>query len=87
MGVVVMSKLDELVELITSALSDNGRSTHVTVRVHADEIQPGDVIEYQGRRRRITDVIRRSGWSWPIAADGTGWAMALDHQLVGVSRP
>jgi hypothetical protein len=58
----------------------------VTIKVHADEIQPGDVIEYHGRWHRVTDVIRRAGWAWPIAADGTGWAIALDHHLVTVSR-
>ena len=54
--------------------------------IHADELQPGDTVVYGGRRRRITDVHRRDGWAWPIAADGTGWAMALDHQLIDVLR-
>ena len=81
-----MTKVDELLELIEGALRDNDRWRHPPSRVHADEIQPGDVIEYDGRPHRITDVIRRAGWAWPVAADGTGWAMALDRQLVSVSR-
>ena len=34
----------------------------------------------------ITDVERRDGWAWPVAADGTGWAIALGHRLVCVER-
>ena len=57
-----------------------------TISVHADELQPGDVLEYCGRMHRITNVIRRAGWSWPIAADGTGWAIALGPTPVSVLR-
>jgi hypothetical protein len=52
------------------------------MRVHADEIRPGDVIRYHGRTHRIADVIRHPGWAWAIAADGKGWAIALDHRDV-----
>jgi hypothetical protein len=58
----------------------------MTVWIHADEIRPGDVITYGGRPRRITQVDHRSGWTWPIASDGTGWAIALDHQLITARR-
>jgi hypothetical protein len=54
--------------------------------IHADELQPGDVLVWDGRNRTITDVDRRDGWAWPIAVDGTGWAIALDHQLIHVQR-
>ncbi len=54
--------------------------------IHADELQPGDVVAYDGQRHVITDVERRDGWAWPIAADGTGWAIALGHQLINVQR-
>jgi hypothetical protein len=57
-----------------------------TISVHADELRPGDLLEYGGRPHRITDVVRRAGWSWPIAVDGTGWAIALDHRPVSVLR-
>jgi hypothetical protein len=56
------------------------------VRIHADEIRPGDIVHYHGRKHRITDVSRRAGWAWPIAADGSGWAIALDHGVVSVLR-
>jgi hypothetical protein len=55
-------------------------------RIHADELRPGDVVAYDGRDRRITVVNRMEGWAWPIAADGTGWAIALDHVLIVVHR-
>jgi hypothetical protein len=56
------------------------------IKIYADELRPGDVVAYGGRDRRITSVDRRNGWAWPVAADGTGWAIALDHHLVHVSR-
>ena len=54
--------------------------------IHADEIRPGDVVAYDGEQHRITEVELREGWAWPVAADGTGWAIALGHQLVDVHR-
>jgi hypothetical protein len=54
--------------------------------IHADEVRPGDVIIYGGHSHRITNVERGDGWSWPMAADGTGWAIALGHQLIDVDR-
>jgi hypothetical protein len=54
--------------------------------IHADELQPGDLVVYGGLRHLITDVEHRPGWAWPIAADGTGWAIALGNQLVDVVR-
>ena len=56
------------------------------VTIHADEIQPGDVLVYGGYERRITHVDRRDGWAWPIATDDSGWAVALDDHLVDVRR-
>jgi len=54
--------------------------------IHADEIRPGDVVEYGGERHAVRLVDRRPGWAWPIASDGEGWAIALDHHLVDVVR-
>jgi hypothetical protein len=54
--------------------------------IHADELHPGDVVAYNGRNHRITRVDRRDGWAWPVAADDTGWAIALDHHLIDVQR-
>ena len=54
--------------------------------IPADEIRPGDVVVDGGRDRRITHVDRRAGWAWPIAVDGTGWAIALGRQVLEVHR-
>jgi hypothetical protein len=54
--------------------------------IHADELEPGDVVAYDGHCHVITNVERRDGWAWPVAADGTGWAIALGHQLINVQR-
>ena len=53
--------------------------------IRADEIQPGDVLVSSGHERRIT-VDRQCGWSWPIAADDCGWALALGDHLIDVRR-
>lgn len=54
--------------------------------IHADELQPGDVVVYDGHDHKITLVDQRAGWAWPIAADETGWAIALGHHLIAVDR-
>jgi hypothetical protein len=56
------------------------------IKLPAHEIRPGDVIVYDGRARRITHVARREGWAWPVAADGTGWAIALDDRMITAAR-
>lgn len=56
------------------------------IEIYADELQAGDVVEYGGQLHVLTQVDRGAGWSWPVAADGTGWAMALDHHVVTVLR-
>jgi hypothetical protein len=56
------------------------------MRVYADELRPGDVVFYGGRSHRITQVARSSGWAWPVAADGTGWAIALAHHVISIER-
>jgi hypothetical protein len=62
------------------------RTTTPMATIRADELQPGDVVVYGGRRHRIARVDRRDGWAWPIAADNTGWAIALDSKLIDVHR-
>jgi hypothetical protein len=54
--------------------------------IHADQLRPGDLVVYAGRRHLITHVEHGAGWAWPIAADGTGWAIALGRQLIDVDR-
>jgi hypothetical protein len=55
--------------------------------IHADQLQPGDLVVYGGHGHLITDVERAAGWARPVAVDGTGWAIALGRQLVSVVRP
>lgn len=57
-----------------------------TISVHADELRPGDLLHHGGRRHRITGVVRNPGGSWPIAVDGTGWAIALGDRPIKVWR-
>ena len=57
-----------------------------TISVNANQLRPGDFVEYGGRQHRITDVLHRAGFSWPVAVDGTGWAMALDQRPITVRR-
>ena len=54
--------------------------------IYADELQPGDVVDYHGRPHLVTHVDRGAGWAWPVAFDDAGWAMALGHNLVAVHR-
>ena len=54
--------------------------------IHTDELLPGDVVVIDGHVHVITHVNRDDGWSWPVATDDTGWAIALSHQLVDVER-
>ena len=54
--------------------------------IHADEIQVGDALTWDGRLHTITRVDWRDGWAWPIAVDGTGWAIALGHHPLNVDR-
>ncbi len=54
--------------------------------IFADQLQPGDVIEYAGRLHTVSHVDRKAGWSWPIAVDDTGWAMALGHHPINIMR-
>lgn len=53
---------------------------------HADEIEPGDVMVYDGHIHILIPVDWRVGWAWHGGADTTGWALALGHQLVDVHR-
>jgi hypothetical protein len=56
------------------------------MKIYAEQVRPGDVVAYDGHSRRISHVDRRDGWAWPIASDGSGWAIALGHRLIDVNR-
>jgi hypothetical protein len=57
-----------------------------TISISANQLRAGDIVDYDGRWHRVTDVARRVGGAWPIAVDGTGWAMALGDRAVNVRR-
>jgi hypothetical protein len=40
--------------------------------IHADELQPGDIVDYHGEPHRVSHVDCHMGWSWPIAFDDAG---------------
>ena len=44
-------------------------------RIHADDLRPGDVVEYHGELHRVSRVLRGDGWAWPVASDDRGWAV------------
>jgi hypothetical protein len=54
--------------------------------IYADDLQPGDVVDYDGHPHHVAHVDRRDGWAWPVAFDDAGWAIALGHDLVAVHR-
>jgi hypothetical protein len=54
--------------------------------IYADELHPGDVVDYSGVPHHVTRVDRGAGLAWPIASDGTGWAMALGHDVIVLHR-
>jgi hypothetical protein len=82
--------LNTPVVLVVTIKLGRGHGIHernpAMTRIHADELRPGDVIAYDGRNHLVTRVERGDGWAWPIAIDGTGWAIALSHQLIDVQR-
>jgi hypothetical protein len=54
--------------------------------IQADQVRPGDVVEYHGEPHLVCDVGRRQGGAWAIARDGAGWAIALGEQQLRVRR-
>lgn len=56
------------------------------IKIPADELRAGDVVDYGGRLHRVRHIDRRPGWSWPVAAGDGGWAIALGHDLLMVRR-
>jgi len=54
--------------------------------IKAEQVRPGDVVDYGGTQHVITEVRRPCGGAWAVACDGAGWAMALGTQLMAVRR-
>ena len=57
-----------------------------TLSISANQLRAGDFVDYGGHWHRVTGVVRRVGGSWPVAVDGTGWAIALGDRPVRVRR-
>ena len=57
-----------------------------TINISANQLRPGDVVSYEGHWHRVTNVVRRTGGSWPVAIDDTGWAIALGERQLRVRR-
>ena len=57
-----------------------------TMNISANQLRADDLVEYGGRWHHVTEVVRRHGASWPIARDGTGWAIALGTSPINVRR-
>jgi hypothetical protein len=55
--------------------------------IHADELRPGDVVDYHGVHRVVCRIHRSQGAAWAVASDDTGWAIALGRELLLVQRP
>ena len=55
-------------------------------KINANDVRAGDVVYYRGRHHRIDHVDRSDGWSWPVAYDGAGWAMALGGDVLIAGR-
>ena len=72
--------------LVRAWCLEAGEGTIAMTTIHADELQSGDTVVWEGRYHTITRVDRRDGWAWPIAVDGNGWAIALDDRPVPVDR-
>jgi hypothetical protein len=62
-----------------------GREHSVTT-IYADDLQPGDVVDYHGHAHQVTHIDRRNEWAGPIAFDDAGWAWRVGHELVAVHR-
>jgi hypothetical protein len=58
----------------------------VMTEIHADELRLGDIVEYHGERHVVRRLDRSDGAAWPVASDGTGWAIALGREPVLVQR-
>ena len=56
------------------------------IMIQADDLRAGDVVEYHGELHTVAHIDREVGWSWPVAFDDSGWAIALGGGLLRVDR-
>jgi hypothetical protein len=75
-----------LSRIMSATFAIREEPTMSTIKISADQLRPGDVVSYGGHWHRVTNVVRRAGGSWPVAVDGTGWAIALGNRPLSVRR-
>lgn len=55
--------------------------------IPAHQLQPGDaVVDPDGDHHHVTHIDHRPGWSFPVAFDDRGWALALGCRPILVDR-
>ncbi len=54
--------------------------------IPADQVRPGDIVDYRGERHLVSEVRRFGGASWAVACDATGWGIALGAGPLHVHR-
>jgi hypothetical protein len=55
--------------------------------IHADELRPGDIVDYHGQRHCVAHIDWQGGWAFPVAFDDAGWAIALGEiEVLNVDR-
>lgn len=54
--------------------------------IEARDVRAGDIVLYCGERHRVARVDHLRGWAWPVAFDGSGWAMALGGSVMIAAR-
>lgn len=54
--------------------------------IAAEQLRPGDIVEYGGVRHVVAEIRRPCGAAWPMAVDHDGWAIALGTQPLLVER-
>ena len=78
-------------DVVPPAPQESGTTIRVRgaamTEIRADELRAGDIVEYRGARHVICRIDRSDGAAWPVASDGTGWAIALGGEPVLVQRP
>ena len=54
--------------------------------IEAEQVRPGDIVEWHGVPHVVSEVRRPCGAAWSMARDASGWAIALGSQPVEVRR-
>ena len=75
------TRTDDLRTDLTSNPADaTKRKGGVVVIIPADQVRPGDIVEYHGVRHLVSEVRRVAAPPGRWRCDATGWAIALGTQ-------